>query len=482
MADISELKREGIKGSIWNFLNIIVNQLRNFVVTLVLARLLTPSDFGLVSMAMVLNSVLDMLVDFGFSSAIIRKKEVSETEISTVFWLNILIGLGCTIVVFCMAPLLAWFYEMPKLISIIHITSWSFFISSLGTMQTTIFQRSLDFRTPFIIRAIAGMLSGALGIILAIVGMGVWALVFSTLAGWTLNSLLMWFVSTWRPQFVFKPKAITDLITFGWKMTLSTIINRIFRQIDTFVIGKIYSAASLGLFNRAQSLNQLVIEYSFSSIRSVMLPSLSKLQNDNEKLKYSVLKLLHTISFLTFLFAGLMYVCAKDLILLLYGSQWVGTIEIFQILGLFSITLCLPVVFDTVMTVANQMNQYLWISILRNILQLFAIPIGLYYGLLPYIWAISIIGVIKLVPYLFSTYYCIQLSIWSQLFSILRYVLPFIVVLAFYSFLRLDIDYHILGIIFNGTCYAGLYILINYVMHNDGLRICISIIADIKKK
>ena len=476
------MKKESIKGSAWNFLNMIVNQLRTFIVSLVLARLLTPSDFGLVSMAMVFNSILDMLVDFGFSSAIIRKKEISEVETSTVFWLNILIGLGCTVLVYGTAPLISWFYEMPQLNSIIHVTSWSFLISAFGTMQTALFQRNLNFRLPFIVRLVSGIISGALGIVLAILGMGVWALVFSNLSGWIVNSILIWFVSTWKPKFIFKPKSITDLISFGWKMTLSTIINRVFRQLDTFIIGKIYSAASLGLFNRAQTLNQLVIDYSFSSIRSVMLPSLSKLQNDDEALRYSVLKLLHVVSFLTFLFAGLMYVCAKDLILLLYGEQWTGAIEIFQILGLFSITLCIPVVFDTVMTVANRMNQYLWISVLRNSLQLFAIPVGLYYGLSSYIWAISIIGMIKLIPYLFSTYDSIKLPIRTQLSSIFRYALSFIIVLLTFNIVEVDTGYYVSNIIFSGVCYAGLYVLINFVMRNDGMRVCVSLILNVIHK
>ena len=163
-------------------------------------------------------------------------------------------------------------------------------------------------------------------------------------------------------------------------MTLTTIINRVFRQLDTFIIGKLYSAASLGLFNRAKSLNNLVIECSFSAIRSTMLPTFSKLQNDVELLRNSIIKLIHVISFLTFLFAGLMYMCADDLIIILYGNKWEGAIEIFKILGLFSITICLPVVYDAIISVVNRMSLYLWIGIIRNMILLIAIPFGIIYG------------------------------------------------------------------------------------------------------
>lgn len=482
MEDISDLKKKGLKSSVWNFFNLLINQLRNFIVTLVLARLLTPADFGLVSMAMVLNSILDFFVDFGFSSAIIRKSKITDIEISTVFWWNIILGGICTFLVFICAPILAWFYEMPKLVSVVHITSWSFFISSFGTLQTALFQRSLNFRTPFIARLISGIISGIIGIALALYGWGVWALVFSTFSGYLIYSASIWGMSTWRPKLIFKPRSVGDMISFGWKMTLSTLINRIFRQLDTFIIGKLYSAASLGLFNRAQSLNNLVIEYSFSSIRSVMLPSLSKLQDDNELLKYSVIKLLNVISFLTFLFAGLMYICANDLILFLYGDQWKGAIEIFQILGLFSISLCLPIVFDTIMTVVNRMNMYLWVSILRSSLLAFAIPFGLYYGLMAYVWAISIIGMIKLIPTFFTTKKCIGLSIMIQLNSIIRYILPFILPLIIWNFVQFKTDIHLVNIILKSIYFVILYIGINVIMKNKGFMTCKSLIIEFVNK
>ena len=482
MKNISELKNKGLKSSAWNFLNLLTNQLRNFIVTLILARLLTPADFGLVSMAMVLNAILDFFVDFGFSSAIIRKEKITEIETSTVFWLNIGIGGICTLLTFLCAPVFAWFYEMPQLENVVLVTSWSFFISSFGTLQTALFQRTLNFRAPFKARLISSIASGILGIILAICGFGVWALVFSNLLGWLLYSISIWMMSTWRPQFVFKLRDVSEMVSFGWKITLSTLINRVFKQMDTLIIGKIYSAASLGLFNRAQSLNLLVIDYSFSSIRSVMLPTLSKLQNDEEALRYSVLKLLNVISFLTFLFSGLVYVCADDLILLLYGSQWEGAIEIFRILGLFSISLCLHVVFDSVMTVANRMNMYLWSSVLRSSMLIFAIPFGIYYGLTAYVWAISIIGIIKLIPTLFTTRSCIGLPIRSQLTAIMRYVLPFLIPLVIWHFIMFQTEYHIVNILVKSLFFTVIYIMLNFIMRNEGYATCKGLIIQVINK
>lgn len=483
MANVSELKTKGLKAASWNFFNMMINQLRNFIVTLVLARLLTPADFGLVSMAMVLNSILDFLVDFGFSSAVIRKKIVSIVETSTIFWINIMVGASCTLLVFCSASGFAWFYEMPALTDIVYITSFSFFISSFGTLQTALFQRDLNFRKPFLARLISGITSGVLGIVLALCGWGVWALVFSNLSGWLLYSISIWFMSSWRPRFIFKFSAVSDMVTFGWKMTLSTSINRIVRQLDTFIIGKLFSATSLGLFNRAQSLNHLVIDYSFSSIRAVMLPSLSNLQEDFEALRYSVIKLLHVISFLTFLMSGLMYVCASDLILLLYGDQWTASIEIFKIIGLFSISMCLPIVFDTVLTAVNRMTLYVWISIIANIIKLLSIPIGLHYGFLGYIWAVSIAQSVNLIPRMFATYKSINLSIQKQFLIIILYIVPFVLILLSWTHIDINTESHLINIILKGSIFLCLYLIVNFILKNDGLKVCWSLfIKMIKKK
>lgn len=483
MANVSELKTKGLKAASWNFFNMMINQLRNFIVTLVLARLLTPADFGLVSMAMVLNSILDFLVDFGFSSAVIRKKIVSIVETSTIFWINIMVGASCTLLVFCSASGFAWFYEMSALTNIVYITSFSFFISSFGTLQTALFQRDLNFRKPFLARLISGVTSGVLGIVLALCGWGVWALVFSNLSGWLLYSISIWFMSSWRPRFIFKFSAVSDMVTFGWKMTLSTSINRIVRQLDTFIIGKLFSATSLGLFNRAQSLNHLVIDYSFSSIRAVMLPSLSNLQEDFEALRYSVIKLLHVISFLTFLMSGLMYVCASDLILLLYGDQWTASIEIFKIIGLFSISMCLPIVFDTVLTAVNRMTLYVWISIIANIIKLLSIPIGLHYGLLGYIWAVSIAQSVNLIPRMFATYKSINLSIQKQFLIIILYIVPFVLILLSWTYIDINTESHFINIILKGSIFLCLYLIVNFILKNDGLKVCWSLcIRMIKKK
>ena len=471
MTSVTNLKKQGLKGSFWNFPNIIVNQARNFIVSLVLARLLTPSEFGLISMALVLNSILEIVIEFGLSSALIREPKVTSQQISTVFYLNIGLGFLCSLLVCSVAPLFGRFFEMSQLSDIVRITSWSFFIASFGTLQIALFQRDLNFKAPFIAKVISGTSSGIVGLVLAFIGFGVWALVWMQLTGWLLNSISIWLLSKWRPTKEFNIQSISKFLTFGWKFTLSTILSRAFTQIDQIIIGKLYSAATLGLFNRAKSLNYLVLECSFNPIRSVMLPTLSKLQDDKKAFQYSLIKLLNIVSFLSFLFSGLMYVCSDSLIYLLYGEKWMGTVPIFKILGLFSITLSLPIIYDMVMATFNQMTLYLWVAIIQKTLLLIVLPIGIYWGFIPYVWGICLTSAVGILLYPITTRICIQLSLKKQALSIFPYFFEMAILIFLWHFIKFHTPNEFIRLILSALYFATGYLTLNLLFRSQGLSI-----------
>lgn len=459
-----------MKGSFWDFLNIVVNQLRNFIVSLVLARLLSPTDFGLISMALVLNAILEIVIEFGLSSAIIREKEVTSEQLSTVFFLNIGIGLISTLIVFFIAPGFSWFFEMPQLTSIVRVTSWAFFIASFGTLQTALFQRDLNYKPFFIVRVISGTVSGGIGIVCAFSGLGVWSLVWMQLSGWFLNSAILWRLSTWRPKWQFNLHSIKHLLVFGWKYTLSSVISRVFTQLDQLIVGKLYSASTLGLFNRAKSLNYLVNQCSFNPIRGVMYSALSKLQDDKEAFRYSLLKLVNVVSFLSFLFGGIMYISSDAIILILYGDKWSGAIEIFKILGLFSFTMSIPLICDTVMTTFNRMNMYLAVGIVQKVILLFAIPIGILWGFYPYLWGICIGQTIGILIYPFTTRACVQIPIRSQAASFLPYLLEMLLLLWIWHFMKFSCNNIFLKLLIEVSYYSIGYLGINLLMSSEGMQ------------
>lgn len=469
MANTSDLKEKGVKATGWNFLGMFVGQIRGFIVSLILARLLEPSDFGLISIALVFSGILDALVDMGFSSAIIQKDTVTDTQKSTVFWLNLLIGFIFSSVVCGISPLMENFFQMEGLCKIMMVLSWSFFISSFATLQTALMQKDMNFKTPFQARLCSGIISGLIGIVLAIIGCRVWSLVIMTLSGWLINSCIIWFNASWKPKYVFRLDEVRELWQYGWKMSLSTIISQTFKKIDTFVIGKLFSASSLGLYNRAQSLNNMVIQYSFSSIQTVMLPTLSQLQNDHSAMRKTVMKLIDLICFLNFFFAGLMYVCADDIIILLYGEKWSGSVEFFKILGVFSFAMALPPLLDAIMAATNRMTMYLNMEIIKKGLLLAAIPIGITGGLYPYVWSVQGASAIGTILTFYTATLCIELSFWKQLWTLIKYMLAFAITCLTVSYIPAFSEYHIIMIVIKGGLFFICFIVLNYIMKCDGL-------------
>lgn len=478
MPELSELKSAGLKGAFWNFLTTIIGQLRGFIVSIVLARLLLPEDFGVVAVALVFNGIIDSLIDFGFSNAVVQKKEVSQLQKSTIFYVNVGLGLSFTLILFFCSPLMADYFQMPILNQVVRFTSLSFVIASFATLQTSLFQKDLDFKSPFKARWISSIASGIIGIILALIGCGVWALVISNLVSWGLNTGIIWFLSKWRPSLTFNLRSIETLWEYGWKLTLTTFVNRIFAQIDTFVIGKLFAASSLGFFNRAQALNKMVVDYSFSSIRSVLLPTYSKIQDEPIKLKVSTLKLVNTISFLNFFFSGLMYVCTNDIIMLLYGANWEPSVIIFKILALFSLQLSLPVLYDTIMSALGKMNMYFWVNFVRKPLNLLAIPIGIIYGFIPYIWAASICNFVSMASLIWAIKKCIKLDYGVHLVTIFKYSVPFFCLLVISEYAGIHLENSFLSLVINASLYILIYLSYCAIAKFEGFTLCLNIIKN----
>lgn len=472
MSEISELKQVGLKGSLWNFLTSIISQLRGFIVSIILARLLTPEDFGIVAIAMVFNGLIEVLVDCGFSSAIVQKKDVSQLQKSTIFYINLSLGAIFTTILFVSAPLMQSYFQIDKLSDVVRATSLCFIIASVSTVQTSLFQKQIEFKPIFRARVSSSIVSGIGGILLAFCGFGVWALVISNLISWIFNSLIIWISSTWRPSLMFSLLSVRDLWDYGWKLTLTTFSNRIYTQIDTFIIGKLFMASTLGFYNRAQSLNRLIVDYTFSSIRNVLLPTFSKLQDEKDKLRISVLKLLNVISFLNFLFSGLMFVNAYEIIELLYGKNWIEAAPIFKILAIFSLHLSLPVLYDAIMSSLSRMNMYLWVNILRKPIMLISIPVGIWYGFFPYIWSINILYVVSILPLLWAVKKCIGLGYIDHLVAIIKYFVPCLALLLISLKFNEIIENPILSILIKTVIYGIIYITYCSVFKFEGFTIC----------
>lgn len=467
----NNLKKSTINAASWNFSNMLVGQVRTFIVSTILARLLMPEDFGLLGMAMVFASLTDSFVDFGFGNAVIQKQKVSKIQLSTVFWINMLMALFLGVIMYFSASLVAVYFKMPKLEPITKLMSLTFLIKGLSTLQNALFKKELDFKTPFKINLFAGITSGIIGIYLAYNGFGVYSLIYSQIVGWVASTLLIWFFSKWKPSFAFKLNKVKDLWSFGFKYSLSIFIDSIFSRLDTLVIGKLFSAATLGLFYKAQSLNKLVIQYAFSSFSGVLFPSLSKLAHDKEKLREVLVRILHLVCFTTFLFAGLMFINAESIIILLLTEKWLGSVPIFQILAMFSFIYTIPTILNAPILSIGKSGAILKVEIYKKSLYLLAIPVAMYYGLYAYILATvfaAIIGIILNLG-LVQKFFGFRISNFFKLF--LRYATVFVILIGIdYFFGNFKLNYF-LSIIIKSITYILTYILLNdFVFKSEGFK------------
>lgn len=316
------LKQKTVKGTVWSTIDNLSNQLVGFVVMIFMARVLTPADYGLVGMIAIFIAISNTLINSGFSNALVRKQNRTDEDISTVFFFNIVIGVVLYLILFFCAPLIADFYDVPKLCPITRAIGLILIFNSFGLVQRALFSSKIDFKTQAKATLISAILTGAVGLSLAYTGFGVWALVVQQLANALLTSILFWIFSKWRPSFLFSWTSLKEMFGFGSKLMVSSLIETIYNNIYGLVIGKIFKQSDLGYYSRAYSFSDMGSStLSFVFLR-VSYPVLCTIQDEEERLREAYRKILKTSSFVVFpLMVGLAAV-AKPFIITILTIKW----------------------------------------------------------------------------------------------------------------------------------------------------------------
>lgn len=316
------LKKKTVKGIGWSAVEKFSGQGIQFLVTIIIANILTPKDFGLVGMLAVFISVSQALVDSGFSQALIRTQNRTQADNCTVFYFNIAISFFLYGILYLIAPWVADFYNEPQLTRLMRVLCLVVVINSFGAIQRALYTATLNFKTQAKASLIASTLSGIGGIIMAYRGFEVWALVGQQLLNALFCVILFWWFSKWRPQLIYSWKSFRKLFAFGSNLLLSTLLNTIYGNIYQIVIGKIFSASSLGHFSQAKHICQLPSAHVTGILDRVIYPVLSSIQDDDEKLSSTYRRLLRTSAFIVFpLMCGLAAV-SYPLIRIILGEKW----------------------------------------------------------------------------------------------------------------------------------------------------------------
>lgn len=326
------LKSSVITSLIWKFLERIGTQGVQFVVAIVLARLLAPSDFGLVALVMVFIALANVFVQSGLNTALIQKKDADNLDFSTVFYASLVVAALLYGVLFMSAPFLADFYNgQNKLIPVIRVLGTILLLGAVNSVQEAYVARNMMFKKLFYRSICAIIPSGIFGVALAYLGYGIWALVGQQLMNSILICVIMWFTVKWRPQPVFSFARFRGLFSFGWKLLCSALLDTLYRNIRDLIIGKMFTPADLGFYNRGDQFPKIIIANINASIQSVLLPSLSTVQEDRVRLKQLARRSIKTSAFLLLpMMAGLAAV-AKPLILVVLGEKWLPAVPFIQI-------------------------------------------------------------------------------------------------------------------------------------------------------
>lgn len=328
---MASVKQETLSGVKWSAIERFSVQGIQFLLGILMARLLTPSDFGAVAMLGVFIAVSNSFIDSGFGNALIRKLDRSDVDFSTVFYFNIVVSVFCYILLFLLAPWVANFYEMPILCSVLRVQAISLVLNSLCVIQTTKLTIDIDFKGIAKRSFYSAIISGIVGVILAYCGFGIWALVLQSVLATAVNVIFLWSYSKWRPFFVFSWDSFNELFSFGSKLLIAGLLNTIYNNLNPLIIGKYFSAQDLGFYNRGTHFARFPSSNIHDVFQRVTFPVMAKIQDDDEQLIRVYRKYIRFTCMVIFFLCTLLAVLGKPLIIIILGDKWTEAILYLQI-------------------------------------------------------------------------------------------------------------------------------------------------------
>lgn len=381
------LKQKVTKGAIWTLMEKLSCQAVSFVVGMILARLLTPDDYGTVALTAIFFSVAGVLVDGGFGGALIQKKDADELDFNSVFYLNLSLSVVAYIALYFAAPWIADFYKTPELVYIVRVSALSFFFNAVNAIQGAELTKKMLFHLSFRISLITTFTSAVCGITLAFKGLGVWALVWSSLVTGLVGVIARWCIIAWRPKAMFSFSRLKPLFSYGWKMAFSSLLDRAFAELNGLLIGKYYTKSDLAFVNKGNHLPQLVMGQVDDTLGRVSFPALVLLQNDRDKLRDAMRRMIQCSTFLLFPLMVGVSACAKSELRLLYGEAWLPAAP-YMMLACFSFALW-P--FHTInlkgIQALGRSDIFLKLEIVKKISKLIVVLAFFRFGVFPFMCA-----------------------------------------------------------------------------------------------
>lgn len=326
MVNLQEIKEKAIKGSLWSILEKFSLQIIQFVVSVILARLLEPKDYGLIAITLIFTSISAAITDGGFEKTIIQKRNLTPIQINTIFYISVGLGIILSSLVFFSASVISEFFKEAELIHILKFVSLGIFLNALGQIQSTLLRKDLNFKKLSSIQVFSSFASGISGIWMAYMGYGIWSLVFSMLLSQLITTSCYWVNSKWYPKLMFSFYSIKSVMPFGLNVLFSSILFFFAQQFNSLVVGKFHSKADLGLFNRGSKFPELATGVIEAVILKMSFPLFSKLQDDENELQKLLEKTVKLIAFVSFPILTLLFLVANEITIILFTTKWLGSV------------------------------------------------------------------------------------------------------------------------------------------------------------
>lgn len=409
------LRNTTIKGVGWSFTDSILSQGITFLVGIVLARLLSPEEYGLLGILMIFILVSETIVNSGLSSALIRKQDATETDFNTVFVTNLILSIVMYAALFVCAPFISQFFEKPQLTILLRVMGIIVIINALSLVPITKLTRLVDFKTIAICSFVAAVVSGIVGISMAYMGYGVWSLVGQQMSRQLTYTLALWIANRWLPKIQFSTASFTELWGFGWKLLVSSLINTTWNEIYKVVIGKCYSPATLGQYTQAHFYADIFSRNMTNVIQRVSYPVLSKMQNEKSRMREAYRQVIKVTMLVTFVFMFGLAGCAKNFIYVLIGEQWLPCVGYLQILCFSMALYPLHAINLNMLQVQGRSDLFLKLEIIKKCFGVIPLLLGIFIDIY---WMLAGSVVVGWISYFLNAYYSgtyLQYDIWAQI-------------------------------------------------------------------
>lgn len=436
------LKQKTFNGMKWGLLDNLSNSGVTFLVGLILARMLSPVEFGILGIITIFINLSIVIIDGGFATALIRKPEANNNDYNTVFYVNIIVSVSLILLLYFSSDSIAIFFGQPLLAQVLPVMSLILLFNAFSLIQKTILIKQLDFKSQALVSLVSSTTSGIIGIVAAFQGLGVWSLALQQISRQFIMMIGLWIVNHWFPAIRFSASSFHELFGFGSKILIANIINSIYKDMFLAVIGKMYTARDLGYYNRAEQFN-LIFSNNFGQIvQKVSLSSLSQVQHNSQRFYSSLRKMTRYVGIFTFAAVFGLSAIAKPLIITLVGQKWFFSVHLLQIMSLYAAIYPLQQLNLNILNIRKRSDIILRLEILKKMLFTLVIVVGFFFRLEWMLWAAVIYYYIE---YILNSWYSKSLSgygTWQQVKDLLPfYLISIIVSLGVWTFTLLDISY-----------------------------------------